>query len=494
MLRFNRPLSVIGVVLVGITSVAFMLVHQHVPEPYMDEIFHIPQAQAYCRNEFSRWDSKITTLPGLYIATWLLMKPIETVRSHLQSGSSSSSSQFSQSVFESVSMLRSVNVLFLVACCLLFHKIILHEFKKDKQHKQSTPQSESGAVSTPGIGNSSKTDAWICALKAFRLSLLPVHWFFALLFYTDLGSSFFVLLTYYLGALRKWHLLAATVGVISVVFRQTNIVWVFFTACVVMVQEFEIHTSSEFKTIKISLALVVRLFLKCLWPYAMVGLAFVTFVILNGGIVVGDRENHSVTLHLPQLFYFFSFFALLSPGETLSVVLSWFRPDERISRKSAVSSLLWNLLFLSAFGLFAFWAISNFTMAHKFLLSDNRHYTFYIWKNLFRKHEFVKFALIPFYFLCFHVLLSTLRKCKSIHWILIYFGCVLISVAVLPLLEFRYFLVPFLIASLCSSGRHTTIRTELFDSIVYLVINAFTVWMFVFKPFVQGEEVSRFMW
>ena len=30
-----------------------------------DEPFHIPQAQAYCRGEFSSWDPKITTPPGL---------------------------------------------------------------------------------------------------------------------------------------------------------------------------------------------------------------------------------------------------------------------------------------------------------------------------------------------------------------------------------------------------------------------------------------------
>jgi len=36
-----------------------------VMEPYMDEPFHIPQAQAYCRGEWGVWDPKITTPPGL---------------------------------------------------------------------------------------------------------------------------------------------------------------------------------------------------------------------------------------------------------------------------------------------------------------------------------------------------------------------------------------------------------------------------------------------
>ena len=37
----------------------------HVPRPYMDEIFHVPQAMAYCKGDFSDWDDKITTPPGL---------------------------------------------------------------------------------------------------------------------------------------------------------------------------------------------------------------------------------------------------------------------------------------------------------------------------------------------------------------------------------------------------------------------------------------------
>lgn len=36
-----------------------------VPEPYLDEIFHIPQAQKYCQGRWSEWDNKITTPPGL---------------------------------------------------------------------------------------------------------------------------------------------------------------------------------------------------------------------------------------------------------------------------------------------------------------------------------------------------------------------------------------------------------------------------------------------
>ncbi|KAF2894091.1 hypothetical protein ILUMI_12080, partial [Ignelater luminosus] len=42
----------------------------------IDEEFHIPQGLAYCNFVFDTWDPKITTLPGLYLISALLMGPI----------------------------------------------------------------------------------------------------------------------------------------------------------------------------------------------------------------------------------------------------------------------------------------------------------------------------------------------------------------------------------------------------------------------------------
>ena len=40
----------------------------------LDEIFHIPAAQRYCAGNFSYWDPKITTPPGLYLYSTLVIK------------------------------------------------------------------------------------------------------------------------------------------------------------------------------------------------------------------------------------------------------------------------------------------------------------------------------------------------------------------------------------------------------------------------------------
>lgn len=45
----------------------FAIVNYVQPAPYMDEIFHVPQAQRFCRMDLA-WDSMITTLPGVMAA------------------------------------------------------------------------------------------------------------------------------------------------------------------------------------------------------------------------------------------------------------------------------------------------------------------------------------------------------------------------------------------------------------------------------------------
>lgn len=50
-------------------------VNKAVSEPYLDEVFHARQAQAYCAGKFRTWDPKITTPPGLYILSYVLLKP-----------------------------------------------------------------------------------------------------------------------------------------------------------------------------------------------------------------------------------------------------------------------------------------------------------------------------------------------------------------------------------------------------------------------------------
>ena len=61
------------VLFVLLAIVTLRNVNEIVKEPYMDEPFHVPQVQAFCVGNWSHWDSKITTPPGLLVVSTLLI-------------------------------------------------------------------------------------------------------------------------------------------------------------------------------------------------------------------------------------------------------------------------------------------------------------------------------------------------------------------------------------------------------------------------------------
>jgi len=154
-------------------------VAQFVPQPYMDEIFHIPQAQAYCAGNYTQWDPKITTLPGLYLFSVGLLRPLHFLISP----------SLPLIATCSVVMLRSVNLLIALTNLLLIHCL-------------------TGARHGQKEGYSELLGLW----SSFNISLLPPLFFSSLLYYTDPLSTCLVLLTYTLH-LSDRPLLASLAGV-----------------------------------------------------------------------------------------------------------------------------------------------------------------------------------------------------------------------------------------------------------------------------------------
>ena len=66
-------------------------------------------------------------------------------------------------------------------------------------------------------------------LSSLNLALFPLLYFFSFFYYTDVGSTFLVLLMYCLH-LDGFNLSASFMGLVAVAFRQTNIIWVAFVA------------------------------------------------------------------------------------------------------------------------------------------------------------------------------------------------------------------------------------------------------------------------
>ncbi|KAF9919318.1 glucosyltransferase [Lobosporangium transversale] len=262
------------------------------PQSYMDEIFHVPQAQRYCQGDYWTWDPKLTTPPALYVISNLLL---------FATG---------QRPICSTLLLRLTNLIypFLTLYALVG---LLKEL-----HPRLNYQERFTAAAVV-----------IC---------LPTLYFFNLMYYTDGGSTAFVLISW-LAAKRRHHFLAALGSAVAVTFRQTNIIWSLFILGTTLLElaepEERRHYDPKAAFIRTPLQLVnalngfihmlisrIPIVLVISIPYFGLLTAFATFVKWNGGIVLGDRSNHVPTLHLAQLLYFSAFTAGLSIFAILGAV------------------------------------------------------------------------------------------------------------------------------------------------------------------------------
>ena len=218
-----------------------------------------------------------------------------------------------------------------------------------------------------------------------QIALFPLFFFFCFLYYSDPSSTFLVL-----AALKYSHLhsLSATLLLLSVAIRQTNIIWCLFilvNRCIAILNYKHsslLNISSFIKSILSNIPLLLKL----LYPFLLVLLSFIIFIVKNNGIVLGDKQNHQSSLHLMQLYYFSSFlvFFMLPILDLKShFIIYW---------KSLKSHLFLHILF----SLITLYIINNYTISHPFLLSDNRHYTFYIFKRILN-HRYLKYIMIPIY-------------------------------------------------------------------------------------------------
>jgi alpha-1,2-glucosyltransferase len=165
------------------------------PEPYLDEVFHVAQAQAYCAGQFGRWDPKITTPPGLYLLSYLLHQA-----KHCILGGT-------YCVLADLRWLNSLVATFVIPAQ------VWDVYRHSKsRHDGANPFH-----------------------TVINIALFPLIFFFSGLYYTDVCSVSFVLGAYeyhlrslrHAPASRKMDMLKIfATGLCALSMRQTNIFWV----------------------------------------------------------------------------------------------------------------------------------------------------------------------------------------------------------------------------------------------------------------------------
>jgi alpha-1,2-glucosyltransferase len=417
-LKFNLLLLCIFVLLCGLAFEISRLL----PGPFMDEVFHFGQTLQYFRGNWSQWDPMITTPPGLYIVSFLTLRLV------------------SASVC-TLSKLRIINCAFGIGTFLV-------SFRIGRKLKLS----------------------FACE-RALLIVLLPNLFIFHGLFYTDAGSTFFCLLAY-LCLIEKWTVAFLLASVASLLFRQTNIIWVgvFFIADKVH-REFGSDLSAMWKHKK-ALVWDVILALCLLFIFAS-GVAW------NGGhIALGDKTSHQVSLHFAQFFYF-SLLTCLFCGPIVFF-----------------EGCKWSKRHFTSFVLFVSSAVAGLsvhygTIVHPYVAADNRHWTNLFWRRILRVSLMgslpVRYLLVPLYGLSIWAMISSLER--DALWICGYLTCCALVLVPSSLIEPRYYILPIAVYLLnCKMKSKKAIIFQICSSIL---INGFIVGMFLYRPFMWPSDPTQ---
>lgn len=138
-------------------------------------------------------------------------------------------------------------------------------------------------------------------------------------------------------------------------------------------------------------------------------------------------------------------------------------------------------------------SVHHGSVAHPYLLADNRHYTFYIWKNVLGRSAAVRVALAPVYAACAYEVVSRLARCGGVLLAGGFVACAVAALLPAGLLEFRYFSVPTLLFVAHLRPPHW--RFSAAQVACFAAVNAGTLYTLCERPFRWPDgSVARFMW
>ncbi|KAI8466453.1 MAG: DIE2/ALG10 family-domain-containing protein [Monoraphidium minutum] len=561
--------AVWSIALLAALLVLVTVVNHYVPEPYMDEPFHVPATQRYCAGDFGTWDPKITTFPGLYV-----IGAAYAWAARLAAGWAGAS----VGALCSTPYLRSANALLALASAQLL-SAVGYELQRAAWLRQrrralaaqrrpgrgrparGRPQQQEGdeGGGAPGADEDAEMRRG-AARFALVASLLPTQLLYAALYYTDVAALTGLLVAQLLLLRGGRGGGAAAAAAAAVGMRQTNAVWVTLMIGGALLEdvlaarprgsggggtrgkaaaggsggsgsggeeqeEQEQAGGGEPESLLGELRAALpaawrerRPLLAAYWQLLLVPAAFAAFVVLNGGVTVGDREAHAPVSHLAQPLYF-GLFALAAAGPLLAApgagggAAGWLADAAAAPRREAAG-------WLAAAALAAA-AVARGTLAHPYLLADNRHYTFYAWRRVVGAHPAARYALIPAELLGWRLLLRALAAAQRRLWVAAYAAAVVVTLLPAWLLEPRYFTPGLLLgllhawapaaaaAAAVEAGRasggggggrrpwgaRADAAALLLTGAGYAAVNAATLYVFCARPYVWGDgSTARFMW
>jgi alpha-1,2-glucosyltransferase len=300
----------------------------------------------------------------------------------------------------------------------------------------------------------------------------------------------------------------------------------------------------------------ITILLTSLAPYMLLISSFAGFVLWNGGVVLGDKNNHITTVHLPQMLYIWPYFTFFSWPLLYPYLAAL--PIALLAKMPNIAPLEGMLMFkrrhlaprtwlLGLFIALACLTVHFNTIVHPFTLADNRHYTFYVFRLLMRPH-WVKYAVTPIYIMCGWACIQALSarplsatrppsskdtnparsaqirarplalpdgtNSATTSFVLIWLATTTLQLVTAPLVEPRYLILPWIFWRMhvplqqYSPAPNTfapALKKQMiaqdhrlwFETARYLLVNAVTGYVFLKWKFTWPQEpgeIQRFMW
>ena len=276
---------------------------------------------------------------------------------------------------------------------------------------------------------------------------------------------------------------------------------------------------------------------------------------------VGDKANHVATIHLPQLLYLFAFTAFFSLPLLTAPILTFLSSSAtllhlpcfpRLKRQYLLVTMYTTLALVIILGI-----IKYNTIIHPFTLADNRHYVFYVFRYTILRHSLIRYLLAPVYMASAWAVYLTLcaspkatpatlknsgtaapkkaitpaahrseatREGPKTSFLIIFIATTALSLITAPLVEPRYFIIPWVIwrlhvpslpvTSFSQTDPARQLTKGLLDEVKYwaweghdyrlwletvyfMGINVVTGYVFLYRGFEWPQEagkVQRFMW
>ena len=274
----------------------------------------------------------------------------------------------------------------------------------------------------------------------------------------------------------------------AVLVRQNNIIWVnlFFLSGVLD----KIHLI--FKDPKY-IGGFTKVFKDNFYLVVLDGL-FMLFLVFNRfSVVLGDKSNHSMAVHMAQMVHLLFFMLIFFPTMNLKIL-------RLFEKKFYKFKYFFKFMIIFAIVLAFLFFFSVFSHTHEFILSDNRHYSFYYFRRIYN-NTFLRYAIIIYTSLIYSLYINDNNLIKNrliISWLICSFMILVPS----KLFEFRYLTLPILTFLIIIHENFPFWKDIYYKivniwNVIYSVsVNMIVIFVFLKMPFHNEwfDELSRFMW